>query len=303
MIRASIDLGTNTCLLLVVDWDAQAQVMTRVLRDDAQVVRLGEGVDQNRRLQPAAMDRVKRCLGDYAQKVESLGIRPQDVVCVATSQARDAENAAEFFQRLRTDLGFVFETISGETEARLTFQGALLPGMRMETSVVVDIGGGSTELISASRAQSVDLGSVRFTERYLHSDPVTDAEFWACQEAIDQTLESFLKWRSSLSPQCALVGVAGTVTTLAAWHLDLAQFDAQTVDGCVLSRGDIHRMVEELKWRTVAERCALPGMEPLRADVILAGALILWRVLEVLQFPELVVSTRGLRYGALRGLS
>jgi exopolyphosphatase/guanosine-5'-triphosphate,3'-diphosphate pyrophosphatase len=153
--------------------------------------------------------------------------------------------------------------------------------------------------MAASGGRSIDIGSVRFTERFLKSDPVTDDDFWSCQAAIDEALESMRDWRTKLAKDTALVGVAGTATTLAAWHLELRQWDRERVDGLALTRGDIHRMVEELKWRSVDERCELPGIDRGRADVLLAGGLILWRAMELLEFREVAVSTRGLRYGVL----
>jgi exopolyphosphatase/guanosine-5'-triphosphate,3'-diphosphate pyrophosphatase len=147
--------------------------------------------------------------------------------------------------------------------------------------------------------RSLDIGAVRFTERFLKSDPVTDEEYWAAQDAIDSALEALKPWRESLPGGAELVAVAGTATTLAAWQLDLAKFDASRIDGLFLSRGDVHRLVSGLKWRTVAERRALPGVEEGRADVLLAGALILWRAMEVLGFPGATISTRGLRYGVM----
>ncbi len=303
MRRASIDLGTNTCLLLACeDSGLDHPVASQILADLARVVRLGEGVDQKRLFQTQAMERVLIALTEYSEVLKGLGIQPGDAVCVATSQARDAKNSSEFFDKIRSELGFSFQTLSGDEEARLTFLGALLPSMDPASSVVLDIGGGSTEVISTQGAESLDLGSVRFTERFFCSDraiPVSDAEFWACQDAIDQALAGFQELRQRLPKNAPLVGVAGTVTTLAAWFLDLKKFDARKVDGLVLTRGDVHRMVEELKWRTSEERRALPCMEPLRADVILAGALILWRTMELLDFSQITVSTRGLRYGAL----
>jgi exopolyphosphatase/guanosine-5'-triphosphate,3'-diphosphate pyrophosphatase len=300
--RASIDLGTNTCLLLVAQWDASQKTVARVIRDQAKIVRLGEGVDKNRQLQPAAMERTFECLKDYAQRVQSLGVAPSQVVCVATSQARDAQNSQEFFEKIKNELGFSFRVISGEVEAKCTFLGALPAGMDPNQAAVIDIGGGSTEMIALHDRVSLDLGSVRYTERFLKSNPgtpVTDDQFWACQDQIDQAIAGFESWRKKQPKVGPLVAVAGTATTLAAWHLGLTQFDAQKVDSTILTRGDLHRMVEELKWRTVEERTQLPSMEPLRADVILAGALILWRTLELLHYPSCQVSTRGLRYGVL----
>lgn len=305
-LMASIDLGTNTCLLLVAKSsdDASSNRREQVLLDLSTVVRLGEGVDLNRCLQPGAMDRTLDCLNRYSKKIQEMGLLSQNVICVATSQARDASNASDFFKKVETQTGFRFQTLSGQDEARLTFLGALLPGMIPDQTAVVDIGGGSTEITSSQDGFSLDLGSVRFTERFYKQSltekrPVTDAEFWACQAEIDLCLDTQLT-RAQAFASKTLVAVAGTATTLAAWHLDLAEFSAAAVDGAELTRGDVHRMVEELKWRTSEERATLPCMEPLRADVILAGAQILWRVLEKLSYPKCVVSTRGLRFGILQ---
>jgi exopolyphosphatase/guanosine-5'-triphosphate,3'-diphosphate pyrophosphatase len=304
MIQATIDLGTNTCLLLVAEWDEKKRRIEKVLGDYSTIVRLGEGVDQQRELQPAPMQRTLSCLKEYSSRLRNFGGDPAAAICVATSQARDARNSDAFFSQVEKETGFRFRVISGEEEARLTFLGALLPGMNPKESSVIDIGGGSTEIISLGSSKSIDIGSVRFTERFLKTassaTAVTDEQFWACQEAIDLELESLLKWKSQqTSSPASLIGVAGTVTTLAAWHLGLTQFDAEKIDGIRMTRGDVHRMVEELKWRTSEERRQLPGIEPMRADVILAGSLILWRVMELLEFSECCVSTRGLRYGAL----
>lgn len=299
LIRSSIDLGTNTCLLLIGECDEKGRVL-KVIHDEARVVRLGQGVDQNRELHPDAMKRVLACLSDYAATVKQKGLEPLKTMAVATSQARDSKNGAEFFARVERETGFRFQVITGDEEALYTFLGGLLPEHDATRSAVIDIGGGSTEIISRSGGQSLDIGSVRFTERYLKSDPVTDAEFWACEKAIDQELKKLSKWRDLEPANLALVGVAGTVTTLAAYHLRLERFDARAIDGLELLRGDIHRMAEELKYRTVKEREALPGVEPGRADVLLAGSMILWRAMEVLRFEKLSVSTRGLRYGVLQ---
>jgi exopolyphosphatase/guanosine-5'-triphosphate,3'-diphosphate pyrophosphatase len=299
MLKASIDLGTNTCLLLVADWDAGRREVVRVLHDQSTMVRLGQGVDRSKRLHPDAIARTRACLRGYAAKMAALGVKPSDAICVATATARDAENGAEFFDQVASETGLRFRTISGDEEARFMFAGGLLPGMDRGRSSVIDIGGGSTELRSEKSGASLQMGSVRFTERFLRSDPVTDPEFWACQEEIDRLLETQAGWRDSIAKDAELVGVAGTVVSLAQWQLGLAAFDSSAIDGTELTRGDVHRMVEELKWRTAAERAELPGIEKGRADVILAGALILWRAMEVLGFPKLRVSTRGLRYGAL----
>lgn len=297
MRKASIDLGTNTALLLVAD--VEGGEVRLVLHDQSTMVRLGQDVDRTRRLHPDAAARTLACLRGYAAKAASLGVKPSDVVAVATATARDAENGPEFFAQVARETGLVFRTISGDEEAAAMFRGGLLPGMSPERSAVIDIGGGSTEFRAVGRGISLRMGSVRFTERFLKSDPVSDAEFWAARDAIDGTLAEARAWRDAIPRETELVGVAGTVVTLAQAHLGLSRFDPAAIDGTELTRGDIHRLVEELKWRTVAERTLLPGVEPGRADVILAGALVLWRSLEVLGFPRLRASTRGLRFGVL----
>jgi exopolyphosphatase/guanosine-5'-triphosphate,3'-diphosphate pyrophosphatase len=286
---------------LIADLDCSPE---KIAGDFAEIVRLGQGVDQSRELHPDAMERTLRVLRDYSARVKAAGLDPAQTSAAATATARDARNGAEFFARVERETGFKFRILSGDEEARITFLGGLLPGMELRKSAVIDIGGGSTELIASPEGkpfgQSLNMGSVRFTERFLKSDPVTDPEFWACQEEIDRTLESLLPWRAKISRETQLVAVAGTATTLAAYFLELPKFDFDRVNQVTLSRGDLHRMVEELKWRSVAEREKIAGIEKGRSDVILAGALILWRALEVLKFPEVRVSTRGIRYGLLK---
>lgn len=299
MIRGSIDLGTNTCLLLVVEWDSSTRSIAREIADYSTIVRLGQGVDSAKRLQGEAIERTLSCLKTYSEALRSHGGKPGEAICVATAQARDAENGLEFFERVKKETGFQFRIISGDEEAELSFKGALLPGMKREKCAVIDIGGGSTELRSLKSGDSLRMGSVRFTERFMKSDPVRDEEFWAARSACDELFETLKPWRRENPSDLQLIGVAGTITTLAAWFLELKKFDKSKIDGLQLSRGDVHRMVEELKYRSSQEKANLPGIDRGRADVILAGALILWRAMEILDFPMVSVSTRGLRYGIL----
>ncbi len=304
-VRASIDLGTNTCLLLIAQCNEAGHVL-KVLEDHSQIVRLGQGVDSSRKLLPEAMGRAKVALQFYQQRLHAHGISSREVVAVATSQARDAQNGQEFFDSVRAELGFEFRILTGEQEAQATFLGGLLPGDDPEKSAVLDIGGGSTELMGPQGGVSLDVGSVRFTERYFRANPglaPTDEEFWACRAAIDDELRPLLPWREKLSPQTQLIAVAGTATTAASVFLELEHFDQAQIDGLVLSRGDLHRFVEDLKWRTLEEKQALLKDEAGRAEVILAGALLLWRTLEILNFKDVKISTRGLRFGVLRTTS
>jgi exopolyphosphatase/guanosine-5'-triphosphate,3'-diphosphate pyrophosphatase len=236
-------------------------------------------------------------------------VDPGKIVAVGTAQARDAGNAREFFDSIESETGIRFRILSGDEEARATFLGAALPGMDSQRVVVMDIGGGSTELVAipegrAIFGESLGIGAVKITENFLKSDPVTDSEFWAAENAIDEMLGTLKHWRKELETRIRegdlqFVAVAGTAVTLAMLQSASSKFNPIEIDGAVLTRGDAHRLVEELKWRKVDERKLMPGMEPKRADVILAGALIFWRAMEVLDFREAVISTRGLRYGVL----
>jgi len=167
---------------------------------------------------------------------------------------------------------------------------------------VVDIGGGSTEFVTVNDGQSVDLGSVRFTERYLNSDPVTDEEFNICLNEVDDKLEELVEWRGAISSNMQMLAVAGTATTLASWHLRLREFDSAEVENVQLTSANLFQMVEDLKLMSVKERRDQIGIDPKRADVLLAGAMIMWRTMEKLKFQTCNISSRGLRYGVLMDL-
>ena len=282
--------------------EVESGYVKKALGDYARIIRLGEGVDKTRCLQPDAIERTLTCLVEYRKIISKAGLSPGDVVCVATSQARDAENGEDFFARVEIESGFRFRVISGKDEARLSFMGSLLPGMEPSDHAVVDIGGGSTEFVTAKEDRSIDLGSVRFTERYLKSDPVIDEEFSICLNEIDSKLEELVDWRSSIPSDMQMLAVAGTATTLASWHLRLREFDAAEVEKVQLTSGHLLRMVKDLKRMTVAERRDQVGIEPKRADVLLAGAMIMWRTMEKFNFQISNISSRGLRYGVLMDL-
>lgn len=307
MKRASIDLGTNTCLLLIQEITGSTEA---VLHDESTIVRLGQGVAETKLLNSDAMVRTLACLKQYAEKAKSFGIAPESILAVGTAQARDAANAKPFFDEVEKSLGIHFRILSGNEEAKATFLGAALPSVHPDHMVVLDIGGGSTELVSLSNGndsifgESLAIGAVKLTERYLKSNPVTDEEYWQCEAAIDSALEKMKDWRTALpdrmQTQPTLVAVAGTAVTLAMLQEGLTKYDPATIEKVMLTQGDAHRLVEELKWRTVAEKSQMPGMEAKRADVILAGALIFWRTMEVLDFKQAFISTRGLRYGVFK---
>jgi exopolyphosphatase/guanosine-5'-triphosphate,3'-diphosphate pyrophosphatase len=301
MLRSSIDLGTNTCLLLIAEYDGKDPSSLKIHQDYSTIVRLGEGVDKNQTLKAEAITRTLDCLTQYRDYVRKAGLKTEDTLCIATSSARDAKNGIEFFKSVEKETGFRFTIISGDEEARLTHLGGLLPGMDPKKSVVIDIGGGSTEVISSEEGQSLDMGSVRYTERFLKSDPVTDEEFVSCQKSIDEELKKS-KLPTSWGKQKELVAVAGTATTLASWRLGLSEFDPGKIDQARLTVNDIAELVQELKKRTVSERLELTGIEAKRADVLLAGAMILWRTMLYLNFSYTRISTRGIRFGSILSL-
>jgi exopolyphosphatase/guanosine-5'-triphosphate,3'-diphosphate pyrophosphatase len=286
---AAIDCGTNTIKLLV---GALPDVAVREMR----MVRLGEGVDRTGRLSDAALTRTLAAVDEYAAIIAR-----HDVARVrfcATSASRDAANAADFFDGVRARLGIEPEVVSGDEEAALSFDGAVRALQVPPTApvLVVDIGGGSTELIlgapaggppGPASAQSIDIGAVRLTERHLHSDPPTLAEVTACVRDIDDALAAC---PVPLAEAATVVGVAGTITTVAAGVLGLDTYDRSRIDQAVLPAPAVHELVDRLVRMTITERLALPYLHPGRADVIAAGALILQRVLRKAVAAEVVVS-------------
>ncbi len=298
---AAIDVGTNTILLLVAELDADGTF--RVLEDRAEITRLGKGVDRTRLIGAQGEKRSIEVLRSYIEACERLGVA--EIAAVGTSVLRDARNGAEFQKRVKQELGVDLRVLSGEEEALYSYR-AVQKGLALEGRelLVVDVGGGSTELIwgrdgRLHRWASLDLGSVRLTERYLPSDPVLEAECAQLATAVDQELQRSLgDWRNGGRFQ-AMVGIAGTFTTLAAIEKGLTQYSHSQVHGSFLTRAEIDRQLTLFKTKTVAARREIPGLEPERADVILAGALLIDRVLEFFRIEEVVVSDQGVRFGLL----
>jgi exopolyphosphatase/guanosine-5'-triphosphate,3'-diphosphate pyrophosphatase len=294
---AAIDIGTNTVLLLVAE--ATGRGLSPVA-ERATITRLGEDVDRARRLKPEAIARTRACLEQYAQAVRDLGA--DRVALVGTSAMRDAAGGDELRAGIRELFGVDARVISGETEARLTFHGAMsgLPQRADEEVAVFDIGGGSTEVVfgrpgasAVLYAQSFDVGSVRLTERLISHDPPLPAEL----EAVATTLTNTLREVPRLAPGTAPVGVAGTVTTLAAVALGIEPYDSERVHGSTLSRTILRKTVFELAAMDIAARRAVRGIEPKRADVIVAGGLIVLALLDHWRAESLIVSDRGVRWG------
>jgi exopolyphosphatase/guanosine-5'-triphosphate,3'-diphosphate pyrophosphatase len=272
---AAIDCGTNSIRLLVADRHDGA--LTDVVRR-MEIVRLGAGVDRTGMLAPQAIERTRVALADYARQIRELSATK--VRMVATSASRDAGNAAEFRAMVLDVLGVPPEVISGDEEAQLSFAGAVggLPADLAAPYLVVDIGGGSTEFVvgsaHADAAISVDIGCVRMTERHLRSDPPTAAEVAAAEADITAVVDRALA-AVSADRAHTLVGLAGSVTTVAGIALDLPEYRSERIHHTRVERDRIAEISARLLTQTHAERLAIPVMHPGRADVIGAGALIL----------------------------
>lgn len=289
---AALDLGSNTSLLLIAD--VEGGQIKRVIHDETRVTKLGQGVHTQRKFHPEALERMRACLTEYSAVIKVMGC--ENVVAVATSAARDVSNGHELIE-MGQRLAIPIHIISGEREAQLTFRGALCDRSTTERIAVIDVGGGSTEIISESegvaRGTSVDVGSVRLTELFVKNHPVP-----ADQRARvrDYVQNAFKKAPLPQGPFNEVVAVAGTPTTLAAVEQAI-EFDERRVHGYKLSLPIIESWIERLSQMTIEQREALPGMQPKRADVIVTGAEILAEAIRTLGRLEVTVSTRGVRYG------
>ncbi|WP_067496226.1 Ppx/GppA phosphatase family protein [Actinoplanes sp. TFC3] len=298
---AAIDCGTNSIRLLIADVSGTA--LSDISRR-MEIVRLGEGVDRTGRLAPEAIARTRQALLGYAAEIAELGV--ERVRMCATSASRDASNAEEFRDMVRQVLGTDPEVITGDEEARLSFTGAVA-GLTAEAPyLVVDIGGGSTEFVvgdaQVRHAISMDIGCVRLTERHLHSDPPTPAEVAAAEADIKKAVDTALRTVSGRGT-ATLVGLAGSVTTVAALALRLPSYEAKRIHHATIAYDDVAKVTAELLGATVADRRDLPVMHPGRADVIGAGALILRIIMERAGKNAVVASEHDILDGIAYGLS
>jgi exopolyphosphatase/guanosine-5'-triphosphate,3'-diphosphate pyrophosphatase len=330
---ATIDIGTNSVLLLVAERRPDGSF--EPVAEEAEITRLGRGVDATHTLSEQGMKDTLTVLARYAATAKAL--MAEGFAVTATSAARDATNGAQFRAEAKRRTGLTLEILSGDEEARLSFLAVEAryggPGKSL---VVLDIGGGSTELIYGGREaptvgdagtsatvgdsetltcgsglptatgpaghlgqvgfrRSFDVGAVRLTERFVHGDPVPAAE----QAAVLDHLRGVFAEAPEPPPGFTLVGVAGTVTTLYAVQHGLAPYDAAQVEGNALTLAQVRALRERLCATPLAERRTLPGLQPKRADVICAGAMILEAAMERLTAEQVVVSDRGVRWGLL----
>ena len=316
---AAVDCGTNSLRLLVADVDPGRAELTDVIRR-MEIVRLGQGVDETGRLAPEALARTMAVLQDYADVIAGSGA--QAVRMVATSATRDAGNAAEFVRMVKEVLGVAPEVLTGDQEAVLSFTGAtaeLAARPDPEPFLVADIGGGSTEFVLGPggfggtgsppksgglrgvvppgyRAISVDIGCVRMTERRLHGDPPTDQEVAAAVADIDAALGTVAAAVPAREAR-TLIGLAGSVTTVAAIAMGLPAYDAAAIHHARVPAADVRAVTRALLGQRRAERAAIGVMHPGRVDVIGGGALILDRLMRRFGFGEVLVSEHDILDG------
>jgi len=301
---AAIDCGTNSIRMLIAEPDGSGGL--KDLERRLEVVRLGQGVDASGEFHPEALSRTFAAVDDYAELIKKAQVPIEKVHFVATSATRDVKNRDSFFAGVEQRLGVMPEVITGETEARLSFIGALSRVTPEDEPVLVmDIGGGSTELITGSAAGdmhgaiSLEIGSVRVTERFLKQNPVARDDLERAARYVDDLLAASSVDFASIG---TWIGVAGTVTTLAGVYLELDHYDRERVHGAVIPLPAVQELLHRLVGMTVEEIRALPSMHPGRADVITGGALVEARVAARLNVPELIVSESDILDGIALGI-
>lgn len=295
---AAIDIGTNSVLLLIVEQQTIHEL--KALEESATITRLGQGIDQSALLKGDAIKRTLATLAAYAKRIEQAGVK--QTFAVGTSVLRDATNKDDFLIPATSILGCPIEVIAGKREAELVLSGVqsifgeLSPG-----TLIFDVGGGSTELILYQGPgqfilTSLNIGAVRFTERYLSQDPPTRDHLVTMKHQINSALSQL---PTTYNDAKKLIGVAGTNTTLAAVYLQLTTYDPQQVNGLRLTRDQLTEQIARYQQLPLKKRKNIPGLHPQRADIILAGALIVDAILDHFQATQFQVCDRGVRWGLI----
>lgn len=297
---AGVDIGTLTCRLLIADLAPGGGL--KEVRSERRILRLGEGVDQTKRLSGAAMDRVIQCLKEWRELIEAAHVDATAVV--ATSAVRDAANRDEFLDRVKREAGFEVEIITGDEEARRTLLG-IRSGLSAGVTDVLalDIGGGSTEFILDRPGQkpvvrSIDIGVVRLCERLLRHDPPTGEELRQAREWVARETKAAVANMGNYQT-ATFVGTAGTITSLAAMAQKLPTYEPARIHNYQLQLSTIQEIEQTLLSCKKADRAGLPGLEKGREEVIAAGAIIIRTIMETLGVSEVLVSDLGLREGVL----
>lgn len=292
----AIDVGTNTVLMTIVEKDEKV----REILDLATVTRLGQGLRETGFLSTEAMKRTYQALAGY--KVTAEGHSVRELYCVGTAALREARNADVFIEMVEKELGISVRVISAREEAFYTYLSVRhdLSSLTVRNFMVVDIGGGSTEIISGDPDHfkdfvSLPVGSVKLTEGFIRHDPPTDDEIGLVRDHVRNVLQAIpLGTRA-----CFLAGTAGTVTTIASLSLGLPYYDKRRIQGLMLSRRQVDAVANRLRGLATARRRTLPGMEKGREDIILQGVSLLQEVMSDLGADELFVSANGVRFGVL----
>ncbi len=295
---AAIDCGTNSVRLLVAEADGDCRF--RPLDRRMTITRLGQGVDQSRRLAPEAIERTLAALREYRGVMDELGVPAGSLRITATSAARDAANRDDFFGPAAEVVGAAPELLSGEEEGRLSYAGATADlDPALGPFLVVDIGGGSTEFSLERGAMSVDIGCVRLTELYLEHDPPQPEELHACISVTTEYLKDVLRELPGAGEAATFVGLAGTITTVAAIEQGLAVYDRDRIHGFRLTHEAAEDVFRTLATEARADRVHNPGLEEARADVIVGGCCILVAIFRQLGFTDCLVSEADILDGLI----
>ncbi len=301
---AAVDIGTNSVRLLVADVDGASPRDAKVVPLDRRmrITRLGQGVDKTRALAPEAIARTTEVLREYRGVLDDLGVT--EVRATATSAARDASNRDEFFSAAHDALGVTPELLPGEEEAALSFLGATADLDAPAPYLVVDIGGGSTEFVLGTDAPtglvSLDMGCVRITEQYLESDPPAPEELSNAVAAVRDLVAEVPRVIPGAAEAATLVGLAGTVTTVAAIELGIPEYDPEQIHHFVLTHAAAEDVFRTLATETAAQRAHNPGLEAGRVDVIVGGTAVLVGIFRVLGFDRMLVSEADILDGLVR---
>jgi len=299
MLLASMDIGTNSVKLLVAE--VEDQQIKNVLLDYPVITRLGEGLDKNHEILPEAMDRTLQVISDYQNRAKQLGV--EDIIAISTSAMREAKNRDVFVQKVMDQTGVNLQVITGDEEAEIAFMGVCSDSeLQSKNAIIVDVGGGSTEFVIGQDGRienkfSVNVGCVRLTEEFIHSDPVDPADLQSIIQHVISALYPHLSKISAVDRD--LIGIGGTITSIAAIHQNMEGYALSDIHKYVLQKDQVLRILMHLRRMTLEERRNVPGLSPQRADVIIAGIAIFSTIMEILRIQEIVVSARGLRYGAI----
>jgi len=302
----AVDIGTNSVRLLVADVDGHGRdAKLRTLDRRMHITRLGQGVDRARALAPEAVARTLDVLREYRAALDEHEV--ERVRATATSAARDAGNRDEFFATARDALGVTPELLAGEEEAKLSFLGATADLDAPAPFLVVDIGGGSTEFVLGTEEPtglvSLDIGCVRVTEQFLQSDPPAPEELANAVATVRDLVVDVPRVVPGAADARTLVGLAGTITTIAAVEQGLPEYDPDRIHHFRLTRGAAEDVFRTLATESAAQRAHNPGLEPGRVDVIVGGAIVLVSILRVLGYDEVLVSEADILDGLVRSIS